>query len=877
MALSTEKVFSGNPDGNKNTIIIDPNKVVVDDVTLHRKYVKDRYVKQEDLVMYAGLKAYSRGRNSIYEDGEETTVTTDFGEIMVNFLNPTKDEKSFKNFFTTQWTDTFTDQRASDNRIDPETFGIKTIEITQNASLVPRIVIEFIDVRGKTLMEQGDNDSNPYNLFYSIPYPSFMLTIKGYYGKAITYPLVLLKTNTRFDPGSGDYYIRCEFLSRTFAIFNDFVLAYGIAAPYMFKIDKKDKDGFDYEGMYILDQLYKKQNEFIKVEMERDRGNLSDAELQKRISRRMINKAITIPDLIRSVRDLNTEDLTHSDDPDKKEILEARSILDFFRSGLEESINAIHLFFEPGAQVDFEIINQVLYFKDKSITDDPVLLTHQINDINNTYEDLIGKSENKKIKEFDTTLTTLVKSKGFLKDRGVLLNIKTFEINVNGRKGYELKRFNSFVELVENTITSAYKVVADEVIDIQRESIQEKLKFDITLENVIRIFMNNMQTFLMLLNLTSKKALYQIQNDDQRKSSQIRDAEHKIKDGKTVMYPWPNFYKKDQTDDKTDELYRRIYPGYKLSNKNWPEVNFVEELFSAFQRVSESTNPAAEKQKKYTALMTPFLNSVSNEQYMNFDVISTSEEIIKKAVLSIFHDGVHFKTPNTETLQILAEGLTKFDHLIMTQKVKQFSSQKSVLEIEKIKQFLFDGSDEKIVDNLFNKFKANVDLPKLKAKIKSENDAFFKHDRAGMKIITDSFYNKNGVNYMKEPNSVVTTVYNHLIKEKNPLIYSVPPGSNSIERNSDFKLAKNNNDYESLPFPNFTKENKILLNDDKGDGLNIVYGFENASPYSIAPFDYNITSNQNLKINGTTVLTFTNKIAETTEVDNSLAKKYNKV
>jgi hypothetical protein len=71
--------------------------------------------------------------------------------------------------------------------------------------------------------------------------------------------LVLLRTNTTFDPGSGNYNITAEFQGDVFAIFNTFLLIYGYAAPYMFKLD----DG-TYLGGKILEQLYTKQNEDIK-------------------------------------------------------------------------------------------------------------------------------------------------------------------------------------------------------------------------------------------------------------------------------------------------------------------------------------------------------------------------------------------------------------------------------------------------------------------------------------------------------------------------------------------------------------------------------------------------------------------------------------
>ena len=71
--------------------------------------------------------------------------------------------------------------------------------------------------------------------------------------------IVLLKTNTTFDPASGNYNITAEFQGDVFSIFNTFLLIYGYTAPYMFKLE----DG-TFLGGKILENLYTTQNESIR-------------------------------------------------------------------------------------------------------------------------------------------------------------------------------------------------------------------------------------------------------------------------------------------------------------------------------------------------------------------------------------------------------------------------------------------------------------------------------------------------------------------------------------------------------------------------------------------------------------------------------------
>ena len=79
-----------------------------------------------------------------------------------------------------------------------------------NSNHFPTVVINFTDIRGKMLFERGNDEKNPYNLFFTFPYPKFLLTYKGYYGKSIEMQLALLKSN-RTDFFIGSFFSK-EFL-----------------------------------------------------------------------------------------------------------------------------------------------------------------------------------------------------------------------------------------------------------------------------------------------------------------------------------------------------------------------------------------------------------------------------------------------------------------------------------------------------------------------------------------------------------------------------------------------------------------------------------------------------------------------------------------
>jgi hypothetical protein len=256
-------------EDNAGVLVVDPNKVVD-----AYNEIKDRYIKQEDLVMYASLKVYKRANSSVVYNPSTGAKTKDITNepILINFLNPLSNAKRSdgtyipKGKMTSEWTDFFTsdsaNQRGEGYILDPETFGITNISIKVNANHHPIITMEFTDVQGRMLFERGNDKDNPYNIFYTYPYPKISLRYKGYFGKAVETSLVLRKSDTRFDPSTGNYTITATFDSDVFSIFNTFLIIYAYVAPYMFKVDNGE-----YLGGRILKQLYEKQNVKIKNEV----------------------------------------------------------------------------------------------------------------------------------------------------------------------------------------------------------------------------------------------------------------------------------------------------------------------------------------------------------------------------------------------------------------------------------------------------------------------------------------------------------------------------------------------------------------------------------------------------------------------------------
>ena len=249
--IQTKNVFV--EEDYQNIILIDPNKIVLPDGR-----VQERLVDHEDLVFYANLQAriVPRTKLAVGADLDNVVENTNIAALkanepnVVDFLNPKN-----KVALDTSWSDQLTGKGSREGRgvnqiqelkseqtgrfsrnvigsEDVQTLGIKSISIKLNQAYIPQVTIDMVDIQGRTLFEQGEKSA--YAAFFNLPYPIFFLTIKGYYGKAIKYELMLKSFNASFDPGTGNYNVVTEFIGRTAAILSDITISEMFAVPHMY-------------------------------------------------------------------------------------------------------------------------------------------------------------------------------------------------------------------------------------------------------------------------------------------------------------------------------------------------------------------------------------------------------------------------------------------------------------------------------------------------------------------------------------------------------------------------------------------------------------------------------------------------------------------
>lgn len=227
-------------EDNSNIVLIDPNSV-----RDSSGVKKDRVIKQENLVMYANLEANAvpRTRLAVGQDVESSINNTTVASI--NFLKP-NDKNSFDTSYTDETTGAGSAQGRGINQIkfnngqnpqlnnyvDTQILGIRDINVDIKFNGVPTVTMTLVDVQGKSLFQTGGN--SPYSVFLYYPYPLFKLTLKGFYGKAIQYELMLLNFQASFEASTGNYIVNLKFIARTSAMLDDIRLGYLFALPHMY-------------------------------------------------------------------------------------------------------------------------------------------------------------------------------------------------------------------------------------------------------------------------------------------------------------------------------------------------------------------------------------------------------------------------------------------------------------------------------------------------------------------------------------------------------------------------------------------------------------------------------------------------------------------
>lgn len=201
----------------------------------------------EDYSMAVDLQVEIPSRDSCGDPNFKKTLYFSSDNGTISFFGGSGGGDGKQGYLTTNFTDISPMNVGKGNR---ETLGISSINITYDSWFFPVVTINFVDVRGASLMmpqeyayrtEVSNNTKDITQLeggsffkaLFSFPYPLFKLTVKGFYGRAAVYNLAVKDFKASFNSQTGNFECVAQFIGYMFGVYTDIPMTYLAVAPYI--------------------------------------------------------------------------------------------------------------------------------------------------------------------------------------------------------------------------------------------------------------------------------------------------------------------------------------------------------------------------------------------------------------------------------------------------------------------------------------------------------------------------------------------------------------------------------------------------------------------------------------------------------------------
>lgn len=537
------------------TVVVDPNGL------------NKENVRHEDLFIFVDFRAMPKSRSVVETDG---TINNDiFDSKGISFISSTT--QNGKEYLTTNYTNIGGKQMQ-----EKEAFGIDNIKIEFGKDLAPIVQIKFIDARGAGLLNGYEtvddkgvlSNSSYFSTFFSMPYPVFQLTVKGYYGKAVTYCLNLMKWNMTFNAEKGDFEIDATFQGFTFAFLADILMSHVIAIT----TSEIGQEALKKEGVISISELVGRLGQLTKISEDFKKSSSSYEELKfinslllDRIDKiiavvgQPMTKAnfstfgnkLPIPQL-----KLNTDQIFVRDvgviSEEKSDILKIiiedldkyiKEYNDFIKTNLPK--------YSYGNQYkidDFNInIPSISYLIDDSST--YKITTEALKD---------GLSDDPNI----TTTGALRSRLGLAEDSKKKFFILNFHL------------FRKELAEIKDELTKKKTELERKVNEELNANIENQIGLKLNIQNVFNILTGNIDAYLKVIYDHARAA----DNPDIQKErvKALRSGKNDINDGVNRIFPFPAVF--DSKEDK--EIWIGDIVGE--DNPYFPEINLVKTTINSF-------------------------------------------------------------------------------------------------------------------------------------------------------------------------------------------------------------------------------------------------------------------------------------------------------
>lgn len=592
------------------TILVDPNKFE------NQGFYDNMSVPLEDLNIYVQLETTKRARTVLTDNG--ITISQNTKGVKVFFIEGT--DVSGKKVLTTKYTDLTTSFENTEESVDNESLGITGINIDFDSSYAPKIVINFVDLRGSSVFQNESmlKGSNKYATLFQLPYPIFTLTVKGYYGLPVSYDLHMTKFNAKFNSKTGNFEITAEFIGYTYALLSDMLIGYLRAIEHTSLGAKKYKElKEENPNLLTLDELITAVSNIDK-NLEKLASN-DPILISYNIYNTQIEKLGFIKDDITSLG----SELDVLNDLSEYRYIRPRNInVDEFNSIVKpynEQVKSSVENFNNGSDIlfdseSFNFSNAKLYLN---------LNLELLRD--DTKREELRNNQLRGVENTDELIASLIE---YASKNNIVGDFNVYDLNDFYKKLSDKE--TELDEKIKEYRSEVGKKLRDKIK--QTLAVNDGLGLDPTIRNVVDIFTTSVEVFLYVLFSVSSDAIKSdvrakelsrfVPNEDfDYKKKESTDSSSASGALTQVYYPWPEYRK---NDDKLGLIEDYLGNAKGLNKFNVTELNFIDDLHKAFIQSSTVLDEAKIIEDKNTStwvstnpLDTPLF--ISDYPYSRFD------------------------------------------------------------------------------------------------------------------------------------------------------------------------------------------------------------------------------------------------------------------
>lgn len=493
---------------------------------------------------------------------------------------------SFMNGTDGHLTTNFTDI----NVVDPTTntkecLGIESIDIDYTQWMAPQVTIKFVDVRGGSVMlpeekeyQDGGGTGSIYRSLFCLPSPMFKLTVKGFYGKGVTYYLAEESIDIELDSSSGNFNITAKFIGMMYRIYADIPFVYICAAPYMAGGDEYWQNKVS-SGVFMFENQSGTKTPMCKfpelnqkiVDALNNPDRVNAATRGEQVQQCADNKINAIDTLIATypLRDWFEDEsgyyLVSTSNLNKKDISDK---IKAFLTSVETFDKSYNTNYEDR----FASLDEFAKNKGKKIGEYNLQLSGgAITGKENTLDLINGKTEVIKYINKVTSEKVKVATLFVIKDESV-------------KRGKEIIE-KEFSELKEQSRKEKEDAKA-EYEKLQAQAIENSLGFTPSIKNIFNLAFAHMDTFMAMYYAQMDSISQKLTDNDPERMKEghdFKDTDISIRE--VQLPPYPAFYNDVTRDGETRR--QLVWPEEIKGGSDFDEVIFVKNILAATKMFTE--------------------------------------------------------------------------------------------------------------------------------------------------------------------------------------------------------------------------------------------------------------------------------------------------